>query len=101
MDNAVQSTSSHASASRATTPAPACASYWNPQLLHTFSLLMAGQGCCVNASLLLCDTAYARQLLRRACTLRDQRLQQVAVDLLASMAHGDGAPHPPAAGRPH
>lgn len=84
-------------------PQPLGATYWNPRLLHTFSLLMAGQGCCVNETLLLCDARYARELLRRACTLQDQRLQQVAVDLLASMVHGnDAAPAAPfAAAAPH
>lgn len=101
MDTALHSPPSSSPVPHAGFAGARCVSYWNPQLLHSFSLLMAGQGCCVNESLLLCDAAYARDLLRRACTLQDQRLQQVAVDLLASMAHGDAASHAAAAARPH
>lgn len=65
---------------------PAMHSYWSPQWLHGFSLLMAGHGCCVNESLMLCDHAYARARLREACAMADQRLQQMAVEMLTSLA---------------
>ena len=60
-------------------------SYWSPRWLHGFSLLMAGRGRCVNESLMLCDPAYARSRLREACAMDDQALQQMAVEMLASM----------------
>lgn len=60
-------------------------SYWSPRWLHGFSLLMAGHGRCVNESLMLCDPAYARLRLREACAMDDQALQQMALEMLASM----------------
>ncbi len=60
-------------------------SYWNPRLLHGFTLHMAGHGRCVNETLMLFDAAYARSRLREACTLDDQGLQQMAVEMLSTM----------------
>ncbi len=70
-------------------------SYWSPRWLHGFSLLMAGHGRCVNESLMLCDPAYARSRLREACAMDDQALQQMAVEMLASMGPESHAGVPP------
>ena len=38
--------------------------YWNPELLSSFSFLMAGHGSPVRASMMLGDPNYAREQLR-------------------------------------
>lgn len=60
--------------------------YWNPELLSSFSFLMAGHGAPVRASMMLGDPGYAREQLRLACTFDDHLLQQVAVEMLNSFS---------------
>ena len=63
------------------------ARYWNPELLHAFTLHMAGHGLCVSESMMLGDAAYARANLRHACAMDDQTLQQLAMEMLCTLGH--------------
>ena len=60
--------------------------YWEPELLSSFTFLMAGHGSPVCASMMIGDPEYARGQLRLACTYDDQALQQIAVEMLSSFA---------------
>ena len=63
---------------------PASSSRYCPtELLGTFTLLMAGHGRCVNASMMLGDREYAMWQLARAQTLPDEALHKVASRLFA------------------
>lgn len=63
---------------------PATSSRYCPtELLGTFTLLMAGHGRCVNASMMLGDREYAMWQLARAQTLPDEALHKVASRLFA------------------
>jgi hypothetical protein len=55
--------------------------YCPTELLGTFTLLMAGQGRCVSAAMMLGDREYAMWQLARAHTLSDDTLRAVAVRL--------------------
>ena len=66
---------------------PSRLGYWNPELLSSFTFLMSGHGSPVCASMMLGDADYARVQLRLACTLNDQMLQQVAVEMLSAVTH--------------
>jgi hypothetical protein len=68
-----------------TEPSRLC--YWNPELLSSFTFLMAGHGSPVCASMMLGDAEYAREQLRLACTLDDRTLQQIAVEMLSGFTH--------------
>ena len=57
--------------------------YCPTELLGTFTLLMAGHGRCVNASMMLGDREYAMWQLARAQTLPDAALHKVALRLFA------------------
>jgi len=59
------------------------AQYCPTQLLGTFTLLMAGHGRCVSASMMLGDREYAMWQLARAHTMADEQLRSVAVKLFA------------------
>jgi hypothetical protein len=61
--------------------------YWDPEMLSSFTFLMAGHGSPVCASMMLGDAEYAREQLRLACTLDDRMLQQVAVQMLSGFSH--------------
>ncbi len=61
--------------------------YWNPELLSSFTFLMSGHGRPVCASMMLGDADYAREQLRRACTLDHHALQQIAAQMLGSLTH--------------
>ncbi len=61
--------------------------YWDPELLSSFTFLMAGHGTPVCASMMLGDAEYAREQLRLACTLDDHALQQTAVEMLSGFTH--------------
>jgi hypothetical protein len=54
-----------------------------PQLLGTFTLLMAGHGRCVSSAMMLGDREYAMWQLARAHALADEQLRAVAVKLFA------------------
>lgn len=66
---------------------PSTACYWIPDLLSSFTFLMSGHATPINASMMLGDTAYARDQLRLACTFDDRGLQQVAVEMLSTLGH--------------
>lgn len=57
--------------------------YCPTELLGTFTLLMAGQGRCVSADMMLGDREYAMWQLARAHTLSDDALRAVAVRLFS------------------
>jgi hypothetical protein len=57
--------------------------YCPTQLLGAFTLLMAGHGRCVSASMMLGDREYAMWQLARAHTLGDRELRGVAARLFA------------------
>jgi hypothetical protein len=57
--------------------------YCPTELLGTFTLLMAGHGRCVSASMMLGDREYAMWQLARAQTLSDPVLRQAALRLFA------------------
>jgi hypothetical protein len=57
--------------------------YCPTELLGTFTLLMAGHGRCVNASMMLGDREYAMWQLARAQTVPDDELREVAIRLFA------------------
>lgn len=57
--------------------------YCPTELLGAFTLLMAGHGRCVSASMMLGDREYAMWQLARAHTLGDRELRGVAARLFA------------------
>ena len=57
--------------------------YCPTDLLGTFTLLMAGQGRCVSADMMLGDREYAMWQLARAHTMADDQLRGVAVRLFS------------------
>jgi hypothetical protein len=57
--------------------------YCPTELLGTFTLLIAGHGCCVSADMMLGDREYAMWQLARAHTLSDDTLRAVAVRLFS------------------
>lgn len=57
--------------------------YCPTELLGTFTLLMAGQGRCVSADMMLGDREYAMWQLARAHTMADDQLRAVAVRLFS------------------
>ncbi len=57
--------------------------YCPTELLGTFTLLMAGQGRCVSADMMLGDREYAMWQLARAHTVADTQLRAVAVRLFS------------------
>jgi hypothetical protein len=57
--------------------------YCPTELLGTFTLLMAGQGRCVSADMMLGDREYAMWQLARAHTVADIQLRAVAVRLFS------------------
>jgi hypothetical protein len=57
--------------------------YCPTELLGTFTLLMAGQGRCVSADMMLGDREYAMWQLARAHTMSDAHLRSVAVRLFS------------------
>lgn len=57
--------------------------YCPTELLSSFTLLMAGQGLCVSAAMMLGDREYAMWQLARAQTLPDEALHRVASRLFA------------------
>lgn len=57
--------------------------YCPTELLGTFTLLMAGQGRCVSAAMMLGDREYAMWQLARAHTMNDDALRAVAVRLFS------------------
>jgi hypothetical protein len=57
--------------------------YCPTDLLGTFTLLMAGQGRCVSADMMLGDREYAMWQLARAHTMADTQLRAVAVRLFS------------------
>lgn len=57
--------------------------YCPTELLATFTLLMAGQGRCVSADMMLGDREYAMWQLARAHTMSDDALRAVAVRLFS------------------
>jgi hypothetical protein len=59
------------------------ARYCPTELLGTFTLLMAGQGRCVSAAMMLGDREYAMWQLARAHTMNDDALRAVAVRLFS------------------
>ena len=70
---------------------PSHQGYWDPELLSSFTFLMAGHGSPVCASMMLGDTGYARLQLRLACTFDDEELQHLAVAMLRSSTHESAA----------
>ena len=66
--------------------------YCPTELLGTFTLLMAGHGRCVNASMMLGDREYAMWQLARAHTLGDAQLREVAARLFAYFDDERAAP---------
>lgn len=75
--------------------------YCPTELLGSFTLLMAGHGRCVSASMMLGDREYAMWQLARAHTLDDPQLRAVAARLFAwfDERHGTvGTPAEPPAG---
>ena len=71
----------------------AAARYCPTELLGTFTLLMAGQGRCVSADMMLGDREYAMWQLARAHTAGSDELRAVAVRLFSYFddARGWGA----------
>lgn len=69
------------------------ARYCPTELLGTFTLLMAGQGRCVSADMMLGDREYAMWQLARAHTAGNDELRAVAVRLFSYFddARGWGA----------
>jgi hypothetical protein len=59
------------------------ARYCPTRLLSAFALLMAGNGRCVNTTMMLGDREYAMWQLARAHTLDDPELREVASRLFA------------------
>jgi hypothetical protein len=57
--------------------------YCPTELLGSFTLLMAGQGRCVSADMMLGDREYAMWQLARAHTMADNQLRAVAVRLFS------------------
>ncbi len=57
--------------------------YCPTELLGLFSLLMAGYGRCVNASMMLGDREYAMWQLAKAQAIEDDELRRVAQRLFA------------------
>lgn len=61
--------------------AHAAAPVWNPDLLSSFSFLMAGHGRSVSAAMMLGDAAYARRQLAVARSLDDGLLRRVVREM--------------------
>ena len=61
-------------------------SSWDLALLYGFTFQMSGHGLPVCLSMMLGDPAYAREQLRLACTRDDRELQQLALEMLSSLA---------------
>ena len=59
----------------------ASACYWPAETLESFTLQMSARGMCVSASMMLGDRDYAREQLRHAYTLKDERLQTLAQEM--------------------
>ena len=59
--------------------------YGHSETLSSFMCLMSGHGRPVCASMMLSNPDYARDQLRRACTIDDQALQQLAVSMLSAL----------------
>lgn len=57
--------------------------YCPTELLRAFTLLMAGHGRCVSASMMLGDREYAMWQLARAHTLGDREVRSIAARLFA------------------
>ena len=57
--------------------------YCPTELLSAFTLLMAGHGRCVSASMMLGDREYAMWQLARAHTMADPELREIAARLFA------------------
>lgn len=57
--------------------------YCPTELLAAFTLLMAGHGRCISASMMLGDREYAMWQLARAHTFGDRELRSVAARLFA------------------
>ncbi|MFC5498487.1 hypothetical protein ACFPOE_13155 [Caenimonas terrae] len=62
---------------------PDASRYCPTDLLGTFTLLMAGQGRCVSADMMLGDREYAMWQLARAHAMADDHLRSVAVRLFS------------------
>ena len=78
--------------SRAYVGAPVPGTYWSAMQLSSFTFLMSGHGLPVCASMMLGDTAYAREQLRLACTFDDHALQLLAVGMLTHFTRMQSTP---------
>lgn len=83
MNEAISSTDKREYLSSLTSPEY----FWSVDLLASFTFLMSGHGVPVCASMMLGDAEYARDRLRRACTLDDHALQQLALEMMGALSH--------------
>ena len=60
---------------------------WSAAALGRLLFLMSGYGLSVSAQRMIADSDYAREQLRLACTVDNQALQRLGVEMLSAIAH--------------